>query len=131
MIKRKAKYPALRKLKPFIKGTVAGLIITLLLTLLFSFVICALNVDEDMYNIIVLIAIGTGSYIGGILIGGGKGRNGFFWGAVGGIIFFIIFAIGAVIIGNTDGSQLIAKLLCCVICSMAGGITGVNIELNN
>ncbi|MBE6880058.1 MAG: TIGR04086 family membrane protein [Ruminococcaceae bacterium] len=131
MIKRKAKYPVLRKLKPFIKGTVAGFIVTLLMTLLFSFVICALSVDESMYAIIALIATGVGCYVDGILIGGGKGRNGFFWGAVGGIIFFIIYAAGAVIIGNTDGSQLIAKLLCCVICSMAGGITGVNIELNN
>lgn len=131
MIKRKAKYPVIRKLKPFIKGTVAGLIVTVLLTLLFSLILCVSGAGEETYNIITLIIIGAGCIAGGILIGGGKGRNGFFWGAVGGIIFFLIYAAGAVITGNTDGSQLIAKFLCCIICTMAGGIIGVNIELNN
>lgn len=131
MIKRKRKYPVIRQIKPFIKGTVAGLAVTFLLTLVFSAFICAVGVNEDVYSIIALLSTGLGCIGGGILIGGGKGRNGFFWGAVGGLIFFAIYAVGAVISGNADGGQLAAKLLCCILCTMTGGIIGVNIELNN
>ena len=127
MIKKKAKRPVARRLKPFLKGVVAGLLITLLLTLLFSLLLCLVGANEQSYDTFALIAIGAGCIAGGILIGGGKSRNGFFWGAVGGIIFFFIYALGAIITANADGNQLVSKLVCCVLCSTTGGIIGVNI----
>lgn len=130
MIKRKAKYPVLRKLKPFFKGTAAALIVTALLTMLFSLIISSLGAKEGAYDGISLVAVGIGCVAGGVLIGGGKERNGFFWGAVGGLILFLIYAVGALIIGNANGDMLFPKLICCVLCSTVGGIIGVNIELN-
>ncbi len=130
MIKKKAKRPIYKKLKPFIKGTLATFIITFLMTVLMSLGMCAAGLAEENAVILSYISLCCGALAGGIIVGGSKGKNGFFWGAVQGLILFLIILIAALVLQSTDNGQLVAKLLFCVIGSMAGGIIGVNLPID-
>ncbi|MBQ8932122.1 MAG: TIGR04086 family membrane protein [Ruminiclostridium sp.] len=130
MIKRKAKNPLYKKLRPFIKGTVAAVIMLLLTSLLLSLLMCAAGMSGEVAPVMSIIALCSGAVSGGIIIGGNKGKNGFFWGATEGLILFLIILIVALITGNADNNQLVMKLLFSVISSTAGGIIGVNLPID-
>ncbi|MGN0610598.1 MAG: TIGR04086 family membrane protein, partial [Ruminiclostridium sp.] len=63
----------------------------------------------------------------GMFYGGGKGKNGFAWGTLGGaVIFTMCFAV-SVISGNFSGIAFISKLVTCLVSGCIGGIVGVNL----
>lgn len=107
-----------------------AVIVLFLATLLMSLCMCVAGISEDGSAPLGVISLLLSAVSGGIITGGCKRKNGFFWGAVEGFILFLIILIVAVISGNTDNGQLVLKLLLCVIGSMAGGIIGVNLPVD-
>ena len=130
MIKRKNELRIYKRLRPFIKGTVTAVAVMLLFSLLMSLCMCVAGMSEDNAVIPAFITLCISSAAGGIITGSNKGENGFFWGGVEGALLFLIILATSMITGNTDSGQLITKLLCCVISSVAGGIIGVNLPID-
>ena len=129
MIKRKAKHPVYKKLRPFIKGTAAALIVLALTSLLMSLCICVAGLSEDSSDLPAVISLCISLLAGGMVTGSVKGENGFFWGGVEGLLLFLIILTTAIITGNTSNDQLVLKLLCCIISGTVGGIIGVNLPI--
>ncbi|MBQ8790548.1 MAG: TIGR04086 family membrane protein [Ruminiclostridium sp.] len=130
MIKRKNELRIYKRLRPFIKGTVTAFAVMLVFSLLTSLCACVAGLSEENTVVPALITLCISSAAGGIITGSNKGRNGFFWGGVEGALLFLIILTTSLITDNADNGQLITKLLCCIISSVAGGIIGVNLRID-
>ncbi len=127
MVKRSGNNGRLKAFRPFIKGVIAGLVTLILFTLLFSVAFMVLDAPDGADTVLAFIALAFACTVCGFFVGGCKGKDGFFWGAVGGFVMFVLCVVGALITGNADGTAVLSKLICCVLCGTFGGILGVNL----
>ncbi len=127
MIKHSRKRSIIKQLRPFIKGITAGIAGVIVFSLLFAFAFYILGAPEGTEDILSCLALGGGCALCGFFVGGCKGKNGFFWGAVGGFIMFVLCVTGAIIFSEADNGIIVGKFFCCVLCGTGGGIIGVNL----
>lgn len=127
MVKRSSPVLKFRKVKPFVKGLAAGLITALLLTALSAALFTAAKAPDGADELLGFFTLAAACFVSGLFTGGGKGKNGFFWGAVGGAIIFMLCCTASLIIGSADGTMVVPKLLVCLISGCIGGIVGVNV----
>ena len=127
MVKRKSKAIFLKKCRPFIKGTTAGIITAVVFVVLSALIFTATDAPEGAELILGYITLAVSSGVCGMFYGGGKGKNGFAWGTLGGAVIFVLCFIISVISGNFDGSAFASKFVTCLVSGCIGGITGVNL----
>ena len=127
MVKRKSKAIFLKKCRPFIKGTAAGIITAVVFVVLSALIFTAADAPEGAELILGYITLAVSSGVCGMFYGGGKGQNGFAWGTLGGVVIFALCLAVSVISENFSGSAFISKLVTCLVSGCIGGITGVNL----
>lgn len=127
MVKRKSKAIFLKKCRPFIKGTAAGIITAVVFVALSALIFTAADAPDGAELILGYITLAVSSGVCGMFYGGGKGKNGFAWGALGGVVIFALCLAVSVISENFSGSAFISKLVTCLVSGCIGGITGVNL----
>ena len=127
MVKRKSKAIFLKKCRPFIKGTAAGIITAVVFVVLSALIFTATDAPEGAELILGYITLAVSSGVCGMFYGGGKGKNGFAWGTLGGVVIFALCLAVSVISENFSGSAFISKLVTCLVSGCIGGITGVNL----
>ena len=127
MVRRKSYTAIIKKARPFIKGTIAGIISAAVFTVIGALIFNIADAPEGSDAIMGYISLGVSAAVCGMFYGGGRGKNGFAWGTLGGAVVFLICFIGAVVSGGFTGAEVIPKLLTSTICGCVGGITGVNI----
>ena len=127
MVKRKSKAICLKKCRPFIKGTAAGIITAVVFVALSALIFTAADAPEGAELILGYITLAVSSGVCGMFYGGGKGKNGFAWGTLGGGVIFALCLAVSVISQNFSGSVFISKLVTCLVSGCIGGITGVNL----
>ncbi|MGN0611096.1 MAG: TIGR04086 family membrane protein, partial [Ruminiclostridium sp.] len=94
MVKRKSKAIFLKKCRPFIKGTAAGIITVVVFVALSALVFTAADAPEGAQTILGYITLVAASGVCGMFYGGGKGKKGCAWGTLGGaVIFTLCFAV--------------------------------------
>ena len=127
MVKRKSKAIFLKKCRPFIKGTAAGIITVVVFVVLSALIFTAADAPEGAELILGYITLAVSSGVCGMFYGGGKGKNGFAWGTLGGAVIFVLCFISSFITGNFEGNAFLSKLTTCLVSGCIGGIIGVNI----
>ncbi len=127
MVKRKSKAIFLKKCRPFIKGTTAGIITAVVFVVLSAIIFTAADAPEGAQSVLGYITLVAASGVCGMFYGGGKGKNGFAWGTLGGVVIFALCLAVSVISGNFSGSDFISKLVTCLVSGCIGGIAGVNL----
>ena len=127
MVRRKSYGLALKKIRPFIKGVIAGMITMVIFTVAGAMIFNIADAPEGTDTILGYIVLGACAAVCGMFYGGGRRKNGFAWGTLGGITMFVLCLTGAVVSGGFSGAELLAKLLTSAICGCIGGIIGVNI----
>lgn len=127
MVKRKSKAIFLKKCRPFIKGTAAGIITVVVFVVLSALIFTAADAPDGAELILGYITLAVSSGVCGMFYGGGKGKNGFAWGTLGGVVIFALCLAVSVISENFSGSAFISKLVTCLVSGCIGGITGVNL----
>lgn len=127
MVRRRSYKSAIKKLRPFIKGAVAGTVTAAVFTVIGAFLFNIADAPEGADITFGYISLGAASGVCGMFWGGGKGKNGFAWGTLGGVTIFALCFIGAILSGGFSGTAVISKLLTSVLCGCIGGIIGVNI----
>lgn len=127
MANRKSKEMFLKKCRPFIKGTAAGIITAAVLAALSALIFVAADAPEGSETVLGYITAASASCVCGMFYGGGKGKNGFAWGTLGGAVIFALCFAASVITGNLGGSAFVSKLITCLLSGCIGGIAGVNL----
>lgn len=127
MVKRRSCKTVIKKLRPFIKGTIAGIITAAVFTVLGAFMFNIADAPDGADITFGYISLGAAAGLCGMFWGGGRGKNGFAWGTLGGTAIFALCFIGAVISGGFSGAAVIPKLLISALCGCIGGIVGVNL----
>lgn len=127
MVKRRSCKTVIKKLRPFIKGTIAGIITAAVFTVLGAFMFNIADAPDGTDITFGYISLGAAAGLCGMFWGGGRGKNGFAWGTLGGVTIFALCFIGAILSGGFSGTAVISKLLTSSLCGCIGGIIGVNI----
>ena len=127
MVKRRSCKTVIKKLRPFIKGTIAGIITAAVFTVLGAFMFNVADAPDGADITFGYISLGAAAGLCGMFWGGGRGKNGFAWGTLGGVTIFGLCFIGAILSGGFSGTSVISKLLTSALCGCIGGIIGVNI----
>ena len=127
MTQRKSKAIFLKKCRPFIKGTVAGVVAAVIFVVLSAVVFTAADAPEGAESILGYITIAVSAGVCGMFYGAGRGRNGFAWGTLGGAVIFALCFTSSFITGNFEGNAFLSKLTTCLVSGCIGGIIGVNI----
>lgn len=127
MVKRRSCKTAIKKLRPFIKGTIAGIITAIVFAVLGAFMFNIADAPDGADITFGYITLGAAAGICGMFWGGGRGKNGFAWGTLGGVAMFALCFIGTVISGEFSGAEFVPKLLISAVFGCIGGIVGVNL----
>jgi putative membrane protein (TIGR04086 family) len=73
------------------------------------------------------VSLGVSAVVCGMFFGGGRGKNGFAWGTLGGLAMFALCFAVTLISGGFTGTEFLPKLISSAVCGCIGGIIGVNI----
>lgn len=113
-----------------VKAIVVGALITVVALGIFSYVMTLLDSPPWMISLMASISICLGSYVSGYLIAKKRRRSGLATGLLTGIlIFFIIFILGLIFSKTPISVGIISKAVMIIVCSIIGGIAGVNTKI--
>ena len=109
----------------FIKETLIEVLISTVLLAIISFIILKMMPGIAIVKIMILAVYCISTFVGGYIMGSVMNRRKFIWGALAGLVYFIIIFLGALIvkgeipqgpIGVTEG------LVASVLAGMIGGM---------
>ena len=127
MVRRRSYKSAMKKLRPFIKGAVAGTVTAAVFTVIGAFLFNIADAPEGADITFGYISLGAAAGLCGMFWGGGRGKNGFAWGTLGGLTMFVLCFAVTIISGGFTGTEFLPKLISSALCGCIGGIIGVNI----
>ena len=127
MVRRRSYKSAIKKLRPFMKGAVAGTVTAAVFTVIGAFLFNIADAPEGADITFGYISLGAASGVCGMFWGGGRGKNGFAWGTLGGLAIFALCFAGTLISGGFSGTEFLPNLISSAACGCIGGIIGVNI----
>ncbi|GMQ57863.1 hypothetical protein AN1V17_22580 [Vallitalea sediminicola] len=109
-----------------LKAIMIGYIITILCVLLLSFIVYKYDLSNSQINIGRIVIIILATIIMGLLTGRSIGKNKWMYGAIAGVIYFVIFVIASVIINKNSGISggAISLFFMCVGSGTLGGMLG-------
>lgn len=113
-----------------VKGTIIGLIVTILLILLFTFILTYTKLSENLIPVINSIIMILGITSGSIFISRKIDKKGWLSGGLIGILyFFLILLLSTIFIKDfTIDKYSLIKGLIAVITGCIGGMIGINIK---
>ena len=111
----------------YIKGIVAGLVVTALFVVLLSLIMLFLDLNYKFAAPFATLSVAAGSFVAAYITAKSIGNKGYIVGAVVGIITFLIVTVIALIV-NKSGvtNNTLFHFIIITLSSILGGITGVN-----
>ena len=85
MVKRRSYKAAIKKLRPFVKGAVAGTVTAAVFTVIGAFLFNIADAPSGADSVMAYVSLGASAVVCGMFFGGGRGKNGFAWGTLGGL----------------------------------------------
>lgn len=118
------------KLYLWLSSVGMGIVTTIACLMLFAFVMTRLDVSEGMVSSFGSVAVCVGSYFFSFLVGKKRRKDGILIGIIcGGISFGVLIVLNLIFLRNPFTSAFFSKLSMIIICSMIGGIIGVNSKI--
>ena len=108
-----------------LKVVVADILITFLSMLLLSFLVYKLRFGDDTLRMGIVGVYVISNFIGGFIIGKIKESKKFIWGAVTGLIYFVVLtSVSLIVTGELfgNGSMAIKAFIASILGGMAGGM---------
>lgn len=116
----------MKKLSIILKTLIAGYIITVLALLVLAFCLYKFRVSGNVISIGIYVTYGLSALCGGLVLAKGMQHNRLMWGALYGIIYFLILCIVSIIvsgeISSLDVAQIVKGVAVCILCGALGGI---------
>jgi putative membrane protein (TIGR04086 family) len=104
-----------------------GAVTTMVCLMLFAFVMTGIDVSEGAISTFGSVSVCAGSYFFSFLVGKKRRKDGILVGSVcGAISFGILIVLNLIFLRNPFTSAFFSKLSMIMICSIIGGIIGVN-----
>jgi putative membrane protein (TIGR04086 family) len=109
-----------------LKSILIGYIITILCVLILSFIVYKYDLADTQINIGRIVIIILSTIIIGYLVGKSIGNNKWMFGAISGVIYFVIFVVASIIINknNVISGDAISLFFMCLGGSTLGGMLG-------
>ena len=79
MVKRRSYKAAIKKLRPFVKGAVAGTVTAAVFTVIGAFLFNIADAPSGADSVMAYVSLGASAVVCGMFFGGGRGKNGFAW----------------------------------------------------
>jgi len=107
-----------------------GVVTTIVCLMLFAFVMTGIDVSEGTISTFGSASVCVGSYFFSFLVGKKRRKDGILVGIICGTISFcILVALNLILLRNPFTSAFFSKLSTIMICSIIGGIIGVNSKI--
>jgi len=114
-------------IKPVIFGIIGGLIISILLLGIISFVFTMQDIPQSAVILFAFFSVCGGAFMGGFFASHKYKNKGLMIGALTGLLFFLILYITGVVMNQINvGSLAVLKLVLSVVFGAIGGVVGVN-----
>ncbi len=110
-------------------GVIFAYILSLFSIFIFSWILYATEISEDISDTIILIITLISTFAGGFLCGRKKKSGGLLFGGIVGLIYFILlFIASALIYSAAPSSAGISVMIFGIISSAIGGVIAINIK---
>lgn len=114
-----------------ITGTVKGLIVSYILTIILLFIIAVVvykvGISDKVLNLLVVAVYIIATFVGGFYTGKKVEEKRFLWGALYGIMYISIALIISLLIGGAPGGAALQRVTKCIMC-VAGGMLGAMVS---
>jgi len=118
------------KLYLWLSSVGTGAVATIICLMLFAFVMTGIDVSEGAIATFGSVSVCVGSYFFSFLVGKKRRKDGILIGILcGAISFSILIVINLLFLKNPFSSSFFSKLSMIIICSIIGGIIGVNSKI--
>ncbi len=118
------------KLYHWFSSVGTGVVITILCLMLFAFVMTGIDVSEGAVSTFGSVSVCVGSYFFSFLVGKKRRKDGILTGIICGTISFgLLIVLNLLFLRNPFTSAFFSKLSMIMICSVIGGIIGVNSKI--
>lgn len=123
--------PQLRRKHERIQNAVtalmSGVVVFLFIVFVFSVIITKIDLSENTVRAMSTVALCAGCFTACFRASNCKRKNGLLTGLLcGAIVYAVVFLVSAVVLGKLGSAGAWSKCILIVICSVAGGIAGVN-----
>lgn len=118
----------LQRAGTYVFSTAVGAAVSIALVFLTALIMYVLQTPLQLAGYFSLFSIGTGCMVSGFICGSIKKRKGLLVGLECAVILMFLCVIGTVIGGTLNGTELLPKLITCVLTGCTGGVLGVNRE---
>lgn len=115
----------MNKVVSILKTLVTGYIMTVVLLLILAFCLYKFRISDDVVMIGIYVIYGISTFCGGLLLAKRLARNRLMWGAVYGVVYFVILCIVSAVMSKgapVDVMQLVKSAALCIVCGAAGGV---------
>lgn len=128
-MKETGKNGAMGMIIPIAVGVCVSVAVCMVLMIVFAAVLSKSNFSETTVLVMSMIAQGVGALCGGFAGARLFGQSGMIIGAASGAVVFLLFTAAALIFGS-GGMTIVTviKLVLMLLCSVLGGICGVNLR---
>ena len=119
----------MKLIKHFMTGVIAGIIISIALTLIFSLLMVFFDMPSWGKTLVTSLTLCLGAFTAGVFASRLRGHAGLTTGIItSGMLFFLLFAIGFVFIYNAVTVIMPIRLFMMLISGAIGGVSGVNMR---
>lgn len=116
-----------KNLPIFIKGTIIGVVLTLVSMVIFAAVMLIFNIDRSLSVPFSTVSLAIGCFVAAMYTSKSIGEKGYLVGlAIGIIVFVLVTAISLIITGNGFSYNTLFHFVIILLSSVSGGILGVN-----
>lgn len=118
------------KLYLWLSSVGMGILTTFACLMLFAFVMTGVDVSDGAVSTFGSVSVCIGSYFFSFLVGKKRRKDGILTGLICGTISFaILIVLNLLLLRNPFSSTFFSKLLMIIVCSIIGGIIGVNSKI--
>jgi len=115
--------------KPILFGLIISVIATVLILLIFSFLLTIRDMPAMTMPVFSAVSIAIGGFLGGLFSAKKAGKNGLLYGVITGAALYVIVLIASLIVSKGGVTMLtLIKLVITLISAAIGGIIGVNLK---
>lgn len=126
MFEKKLTRDFLQRAGTYVFSTVIGATVSIGMIFLTALIMYVLQSPIQLAGYFSLFSLGLGCLVSGFICGRIKKRKGLLLGLECATILLGLCVIGTVIGGTLNGSQLMPKLITCMLTGCTGGVLGVN-----
>lgn len=115
------------KVQNALTALMSGAVVFLFVIFVFSVIITKIDLSESVVRAMSTVALCAGCFTASFKAANSKRKSGLLTGLLcGAVVYAAVFLVSAVILDKLGSAGAWSKILLIIICSVAGGIVGVN-----